>query len=334
MQKPEPGQAERAPCETLQEKHETKEEPSIFQSLGIPLILSEPLTLEQLDANRAYLLADSQGRILAAKNGKTESSDWNWAQMVDKEEHGNWIFGVTFSSPPTQESPSTILLGWPYNHVWLHSNGTLPASWQWAFWGGEKYSNSSTPDLRFYLASDNSLTTSDGTMALCEDDGDVYIGSKTSYTPIRFTIHTFFLANPAIFALGQATWPDISFSQVNVQLANYECELVDENKINSIYKNFRSSTSVSYKNDIFECDDFGFAFKAYASLQAYKDSQTLKLQRAYAVGILFGASKTGGDGHAVNFFVNYSGELKIIEPQNGKISDAARWDYTPTFMII
>lgn len=100
----------------------------------------------------------------------------------------------------------------------------------------KKYSNSSTPDLRFYLASDNSLTTSDGTMALCEDDGDVYIGSKTSYTPIRFTIHTFFLANPAIFALGQATWPDISFSQVNVQLANYECELVDENKINSIYK--------------------------------------------------------------------------------------------------
>jgi hypothetical protein len=318
---------------TEAQDRELPTERSVAERCGLSPILSKPIPRNKITADTTYLLVDPQGRFLVAKNGKTPPHDWNYAKLVSKDDHWSWIYGITFNSPATQDNPSSLLLGPPYNSAYLHANGSS-TNWEWAWWGDESWSEEKYPQIKVYLAEDGTLTTCDGTQALCADDGgNVYIGNREKWPAIKFTLHTFFLTRQSLFTIAQNAWPRTSFTDVYVELANLEYELVTQAKIQQIYKASGLSSGM-YTTETFECDDFSYVLKAAAARQSYIDTAATQLQRGYAVGLIFGQSKDGGDGHAVNFFVDYAGNLKLIEPQNGSIQSAELWNYTPTFMLI
>mmetsp|Transcript_13278 Transcript_13278/g.17364 ORF Transcript_13278/g.17364 Transcript_13278/m.17364 type:complete len:288 (-) Transcript_13278:112-975(-) len=84
----------------------------------------------------------------------------------------------------------------------------------------------------------------------------------------------------------------------------------------------------NWTSESFDCDDFSYVYKAAVSKHVYEK----KVSFPYAVGILFGSNDTGG--HAVNIFLDEYGDVKILEPQNGKIIDGKDWDYNPHFILM
>ena len=78
----------------------------------------------------------------------------------------------------------------------------------------------------------------------------------------------------------------------------------------------------------FDCDDFSYVYKGAVSKHVYATMG----KAPFAVGVIFGNKP--GSGHAVNVFLDELGNVKILEPQNGKIVDGKNWDYTPYFMLM
>lgn len=83
-----------------------------------------------------------------------------------------------------------------------------------------------------------------------------------------------------------------------------------------------------WTKESFDCDDFSYVYKGAVSKHVYQRKKNLP----YAVGIIFGRNSKGG--HAVNVFLDELGNVKILEPQNGKIVDGKDWEYDPYFVLM
>lgn len=304
----------------------------IAAKLGITPHLSPPISTDKITPDTAYILCSSTNQYLVANNGSVTNDDWNYAILSTYENHPNWIHGVRFSTAAIQSDPAYISLGPPYADAWLRSaNTSLSSNWNWVMWANNKSGNySDYPMLQLYFTADSTLSTSDGRLVLCNDSkGNVYIGNKNDWPATKYSVHKYLLHGGTIFDMIQATWPQNLIKSGGFQTADRAFELIDDSKVNSIYKKSPLS-KYEWVRDKFDCDDFSYVFKGAASTESYADRDSISA--GYAVGVIMGINRSSG--HAVNFFVDYSGSLKIIEPQNGTVINAADWEYTPDFVFI
>lgn len=69
-----------------------------------------------------------------------------------------------------------------------------------------------------------------------------------------------------------------------------------------------------YISEIYDCDDFAWRFKAFATQTALSNRKPA----AYAVGVIWRwPDEAGEGGHAYNWVLTLDGGLRFIEPQNG-----------------
>ena len=71
----------------------------------------------------------------------------------------------------------------------------------------------------------------------------------------------------------------------------------------------------------FDCDDFAYVLKGEMSVHAYESNE---FRFPLCVGIVWGNFDWVDGYHAVNWFIDSSGEIRFIEPQDDKIFELSR----------
>ncbi|HEX5404425.1 MAG TPA: lectin MOA-related protein [Pseudonocardiaceae bacterium] len=302
-----------------------------------PIVLSAPIPVDQIDANTPYVIKDNYGRAMCVENAG--SGSWDWAYFGAYDSYSADVLPLSFSGNPADAPASLIAQGlnWP-----LHANGTA-TSWEYAFWAPSNYSSSNpvTP-----LAAHLTQTNPDGTqfyrlvwqnsgtpMYLCSDSGSwnwAYLSSSDSSA--MFTFHKFYVQQQKLASLFSATWPNSDYDlQVNTGDEYYEA--ITSGRAMLTYQN-SGLAAYNWNDRYFDCDDFSYVYKG----QAAKDAYVAKPEYGYAVGIIFGGAPSGG--HAVNVFIDTSGTVQVIEPQNGQVVQGQNWKdhngaaYSPYFILM
>jgi hypothetical protein len=132
-------------------------------------------------------------------------------------------------------------------------------------------------------------------------------------------------------SLFKATWPRSSYD-LKVNAGDLYYEAITSTQAMSTYQN-SGLAGYQWNANYFDCDDFSHVYKAQAS----KDAYSAKPQYGYAVGVIFGSAPSGA--HAVNVFIDTSGTVQIIEPQNGIVQGKDWKDYygaaySPYFILM
>lgn len=311
--------------------------PALTRGEGPILSLSEPIPADQLDAGTPYVVQDSQGRVLSVQDGG--SGAWQWAFFGAYNSYWTDVFPLQFSANPVS-TPSSITM---LEHTWpLHSNGTA-TSWEYAFWAPSDY-GTGYPVMSFTAKA--AQTNADGaqtytlswnnkgtTMALCSDSGSwnwAYVSS--SHTAAALTFHKFYVQQKKLNSLFSDAWPDASYD-LKLNTGDLYYQAVTTAQAMSTYQN-SGLAQYSWKANYFDCDDFSYVYKAQSS----KDAYAVSPEYGYAVGIIFGTTKNSA--HAVNVFIDTSGTVQVIEPQNGQICQGKDWKdstgagYSPYFILM
>ncbi len=301
------------------------------------IVLSDPISLADIDPATPYVLKDTYGRVVAVNNGGAGSS-WQWAFDGQYDSYPNDVMPLYFSVDPTKGGATLSVK--PGNQNWqLHSKGTA-TSWEYVYWGTSGYPNTlsltaklvqGNPDL-FQLAWNNGGTT----MNLLADSGSwnwltVSSGGGTSN---RFSLHKFYVRRPKAIILLRSTWPVANFTIASFTTTPDEFyEAITDAQAVAMWT-ASGLSAYNYRAQVFDCDDYSYVYKAQASKTAYAKNA----EYGYALGVMFGASPTVG--HAVNVFIDTDAKVRVIEPQNGQIVAGANWKdhngapYTPNFILM
>ena len=303
------------------------------------MVLSEPIAAEALEPGTPYVVCDLSGRVLCVNSAG--SGGWDWAYFGPYDQYVEDVMPLTFTAnPATSTSPIVAKNGafsWP-----LHANGSA-TSWEWTFFADANY-GSSYPVMSF--SAQVGQTNPDGTsyyrlvwnnggtsMNLCVDSGLWNWAYVHSSTQSQFTFHKFYVRRSKLTQLFLSTWPSANFVYSSFKTGDSFFEAITDAQASAIYANSGLSGYV-WQPDYFDCEDFSYVYKAQAS----KDAYAAKPEYAYDVGVIFGSTKNGS--HAVNLFVDTSGNVRILEPQNGSICAGKDWKdssgapYTPTFVLM
>jgi hypothetical protein len=87
---------------------------------------------------------------------------------------------------------------------------------------------------------------------------------------------------------------------------------------------------MDWTESVFDCDDFATVYKAAALKAGYNAGSDY----SYAVWLISGISPDLLSGHATNVYINESKQVKILEPQNGRVVDGKDWDYIPYVVLM
>jgi len=93
--------------------------------------------------------------------------------------------------------------------------------------------------------------------------------------------------------------------------------LVNMNWIINFVKNYSTVNTRKYTAESFDCDSFSFVLKG----------EVERLEQGLAVGLL--TVKTDTCYHMLNFFVDCSGDVYLLEPQSDKIFKLSETTYIP-----
>ncbi|HEX3612444.1 MAG TPA: lectin MOA-related protein [Sporichthyaceae bacterium] len=304
---------------------------------GPPVVLSGPIPADQIDANTPYVIQDAYGRVMNVQNAGGDA--WDWAYFGAYDSYWTDVLPLYFSENPLTAPASLIVQArnWP-----LHANGTA-TSWEYAFWAPSDY-GSSYPVTPFAAnvvqtnpdgsQSYNLVWKNNGTsMSLCADSGSwnwAYVSSTNNSA--MFTFHKFYVEQKKLDSLFKATWPGSSYD-LKVNTGDLYYEAITTGQAMSTYQN-SGLAGYGWKANYFDCDDFSYVYKAQASKDAYAATP----EYGYAVGIIFAWAPSGA--HAVNVFIDTSGTVQIIEPQNGQIVPGKNWTdhngaaYSPYFILM
>jgi hypothetical protein len=304
------------------------------------IVLGPPVAADALTAGTPYVVRDGLGRVLLVNSAG--SGGWDWAYFGSYDSYTKDVMALTFTTDPTRGGKSPLVAtngsqSWP-----LHANGSA-TSWEWTFFADANYDASrpvipleavvtqTDPDgTTFYnLAWNNGGTV----MHLCADSGSWNWAYISSSNRERFTFHKFYVRRSKLTELFQATWPRSSFTLATFQTGDAFFEAITDAQARTIWGNSGLS-AYKYAPAYFDCEDYSYVYKAQAS----KDAYVARPEYAYDVGVIFGHSPNSG--HAVNVFVDPSGRVRILEPQNGSIVPGRDWAdnsgdlYVPSFVLM
>jgi hypothetical protein len=301
------------------------------------MVLSDPISLADIDPATPYVLKDAHDRVVAVENGGAGTS-WQWAFVGNYDAYPRDVLPLYFSVDPSKGGATLSVK--PGGQSWqLHPRGTA-TSWEYTYWGGSGYPNTlsltaklvkSSPDT-FRLIWNNKGTD----MNLWADSGSwnwLMVSSSTG-TSGQFTLHKFYVRVLKAQILLAQTWPRASFTYASFRTADRYYEAITDAQAKGIWTTSGLST-YSYRSEVFDCDDFSYVYKAEASKTAYKKNA----EYGYAVGVMLGAASSTV-GHAVNVFIDTSAAVRVIEPQKGGIVAGADWKdrngvpYEPHFILM
>jgi len=314
--------------------------PQNESALHSHMMLGPALRAGQIDPSCTYALKDTGGRVLSVDGAG--SGTWSWAFVGKYNSYPKDVLPLSFSADPTIGSANLSAqragLSWP-----LQANGSS-TNWEWTFWAASNYGAGYSP---LSLNATPGKTLPDGgqayqlshlngstTMYLAADSGSwnwLYISG--SHTSTQFTIHKFFVIKSKVEQLFRVTWPDADFSYSAFNTGDTYYQAVSDAEAGRIYQD-SNLRNYLWRAEVFDCDDFSYVYKAQASRRAY----AANAEYGYAVGVIFG--RTSSSRHAVNVFIDPSGNVRILEPQNGTIIDGNEWKdsggefYEPYFLLM
>lgn len=303
----------------------------------MPLTLSAALSPEEIEPGHPYLLKDTSDRVVCVN--KQARGSWDWAYVGKYDDYPLDVAPVVFSVSPFVK-PATMKVR---NDLDLRANGPA-TTYEYVFWGSAaSYGHYPLLVLKatgfergFTLSGEKQVDGKTVTMTLCADSGSynwLYIGNSSKYTALSFSIHKFYVDRERILDALEAVWPGASFDFNSFRQSDAFYEVIDDAKAKQIW-NASKLNGYEYKPEVFDCDDFAWVYKAQASRQAYADNAS----KSFAVAFI--AGRTRNSAHAANLFVDYSGRLKVLEPQTGSIVAAADWTdnegekYQPIFVAL
>ena len=287
-----------------------------FDLFEVPVEISAPLAGETVVAGEPYVLKDTSGRVLCMN--LTGRVDWEWAFVGQYASYPGNVLPISFSANPFTTN-ATVYADQGKSKWKLYANGSA-TSWEWLFWGDSGWQKPVLSVKASGTLQSFKLRHSNGgvEMGVCADAGTwhwAYVGGS-SYTPLDLSLHKFFVSRAKLVAALKKAWPKASFSYLRTNDTEYE--VIDNAKAVQIW-NSSKLTNYTWKKDVFDCDDFSYVYKAEASRRAYDDNAV----RSYAIGCV--AATTSNGAHAANLFVNYSGQVRILEPQTGHVIDPETW---------
>jgi len=124
------------------------------------------------------------------------------------------------------------------------------------------------------------------------------------------------------FRLETKTWKELLITLIKrmlgigaiIQIADQKYFLCSPSEVKHYLKDVSKR---EYRSDeTFDCDDFSFLAKGVMTDHNYLDRMN------YCFGVLWVYMKNEGVGHALNFFVDLDGKVKIYEPQTNEVFNA------------
>ena len=320
------------------EAHKTPDLPE-NKAITVPLVLSEAQTLDSLKANTPYVFKDWRARILKVNGLSYLSTTWVYVSTYDS--YITDTHPIIFSDVPTGQTKLIAVTS--VGNLSMHSRDQGPNN-QWVFWTGPPYKGGNPEmmvQLEVYQQSPTNTTfliywqSGQNKMYLTSKDSTSWEWNYITKTKPGFgySIHKFYVEKAMMQQLFKATWPSSSIYYSEFTTGDLYYEVITDDLATTLFQNTGLKAS-DYKAEVFDCEDFAYVYKAQASLYALRNST----EYALAVGVIFANSKNSG--HAVNFYVDTSGKVKIIEPQNGSIVDGKDWKdskgapYIPYFALI
>lgn len=305
------------------------------------LVLSPPVALSDIKKHVPYIVRRTLGNKATndvwCLSPKLLAYDMYWAQIKGYSDSlypsRVYVNGDNISGVPT---PLSIYVT-PAEEYQLRTNKDMYLRW------APKNINNDTPlaeirtepstagDGSFYLK-----TLFAGNEYYVTDNVKTpdYLNLTNSKPATSYSFHKIYLPKGQLSKAFQAVpdWNDATFFPGSSYYTDHYYETIADEQMGEIYKEMKA-WGVKYQENIFDCDDFAFVYKAFASYHAYKS----KPSWAYAVGLIM--AKTSDSGHAAIVFVTQAGEIKIFEPQTGQIFTPANWKnngevWKPTMILM
>jgi hypothetical protein len=303
-----------------------------------PIVMGDAIPLTLIPTDVPYVLCDDSNRVLCVEKGG--SPGWEWSYMGQYASYPADVFPIRFSSDPIVGA--TSMYARVRNEDWYLFPRTQATSWNYLFWGPSSYSPGypivkvqaevmNPEQTKFKLYWMNGTTK----MYLCCDGGSwnwLFVGGS-GYAATVFTLRRFYVERQKMILLFQSAWPSATFNTYSMRNADTSYQCIDDDTAHNIW-NKSGLSNFKYRKDVFDCDDFSFVYKGEASKQAYNANAEF----GYSVGLIWGFSPTVG--HAVNVFVDYSANVRVLEPQNNSIVAGSEWKdnkgakYQPSLIVL
>lgn len=299
-------------------------------------VLGNALSVSELKKNTPYIVKELNSNRMLCINGTSGNNQR--AFLGDGGSYSEFVIPIVFDRDPSDgEVHITGTQGNPGDNPFrLGTDGG--GNGENIYWGRSDF-----PDwfksISFKLKSRGRYP----------DEGEYYVLAYTPFIADRYvycgsgswdwlrlngsneiflTFHKFYYSASKIKDIIDITWPNAKISYQDYKTGDIYYEAVTNELASEIYSKSNLS-SYKWVADKFDCDDFSYTYKAQSSREAYLDKSS---KYGYAIGTVFGRSAKGG--HAVNMFLDADLNVKIIEPQNGRIINGKDWEFIPYFILI
>lgn len=246
-----------------------------------------------------------------------------------------WAHGVSFDKAPVEANPAFMYFGALDDGVRLlkkaGNSSLLPAKWssKKTIDGYEALSGYFKDNVFHHGENGNSgldlHLMADGAPGAGRTVW--WTGSNGNYT--SFSIFKLLYAESTIYSLISDAWPKTIITNAYATRQDRKFVAMFDSVVQDIYNN-SPLPNMEEKGDIIKSDDLSYVFKAYASMDAYENIENVA--SGYAIGILIG--QNGNQREAVNFFVDYLGDIKLLDPRTGNIMAPSDWSMKPKFVLL
>ncbi len=302
--------------------------------------LSAAVDTHGFEKDADYMIADRSGRVLCVEGAAAPLWTQGWTYVGLPQSYGHDMVTVSFSENPFegQATPKVwALAGERYLFAEYNKAGAMPQS-VWTFAGPKENEAKGYPLLGLRASP---VMPNEPAVIFSYADGKGDVGYLTSgkgtawawlvlskegaYNAAEFLFHKIHLKRGDIFSLLNAYWPTVTFNAKNVWFMEQDglsrYTLVPDELAKQLWDQSGLAALPPLKTKALDCDDYAFIYRAQAARSLYET----KRANPYALGVISGVTADNKIAHAANVYINYWGDLMILEPQTGVSVPGTAW---------
>ena len=291
------------------------------------------------ETNTEYIVADGAGRVLCVEGAANPMWTQGWLYMGLPQSYANDMVTLSFTENPFegQATPKIRANGDRFLFADYNKAGPMPQD-SWTLAGPTKSNEPKHPLLGVRATP---LMPTQPAVLLSYGDGKGDTGYLTAgkgsgwswltlskegaYNAAEFFFHKLHLERKDIFGLLNAYWPSEDFSARNVWFMEQDgltpYALVPDYLAADLWAQSGLPSIPPRKEKALDCDDYAFIYRAQAARALYETKRAYP----YALGVISGVTADEKLAHAANVYINYMGDLMILEPQTGVSVPGTAW---------
>ena len=299
----------------------------------VDVVLSDPITADTFVPGAPYAIRDAYGRVLCRQGA---SASWEWAYLGKPGVYLQDVAGVSFAGNPLQSAQVPTITTLSHTQKLKGDFRTdeppAPAS-AYTFWStvGLFKTYPDLPVLTVPKTGDqfqlivNYPTGRFSYLDYPAEDGNM-AWLMVNSTPVSnyFTLHKLLLTLTDIMHQLIDVWPYLTYENFFFYDGgpSSRLQLVTDTFVKSIWTDTGLASWNPSKYGPVGEGEFAFVFKGQASRRVYADT----LPAPLALGmILAKVGVNAVDAHVANIFIDYQGQVRMLNPKTGHIFAPSDW---------